>query len=332
MTAIDPEPPEGLPATRHMLLSSVAESLYWAGRHLERAEGTARLVRTHTEMFIDLPRAVGPGWGPLLAVTGSWTAFAEHHDAVDEDSVVSFLLADPSNEGSVVSSLTRARENFRVTRGFIPNRLWEIVNEADRWTRATAQAGCGRGRRVLWTEEVIRRCHTAHGSADATMSRDQAFAFMAIGREVEQADMTSRVLDVGGLTMTAAVDTLGPYGDIVWMKTLRALGAEQMYRRQMGALISPAAAIRFLLRDGAFPRSVEHSLTRAAQLVRELPNNQAALAATATVQRHLDQLGGEALEPAGLSNYLDELQVHLATLHDRLAETYFLAPVADEAR
>ena len=326
VTSLDRDVAVGSPAilgAHHLLLSSVAESLYWAGRHLERAEGTARLVRTHTELFIDLPRSAGLDWAPLLAVTGSRATYDEDHDAVDEDGVVSFLLADPENPGSVLSCLARARENARVTRGFLPNRPWEIVNEAERWARHSAKAGSSRGRRVLWTEEVIRRCHAATGSINATMSRDQAYAFMMIGRQLELADMTSRVLDVGGLTMTAVGDQVGPYVDLVWMKTLRALGAEQMYRRQMGAVAAPSAAIRFLLRDRTFPRSVEHCVTGVSLLVLDLPNRHDALVAAATVQRHLDAFDGDDGVPAGLGDYLDELQVHLGALHDRLSETFF---------
>src|SRR6476620_9060445 len=118
-----------------MLLSRVAEHVYWAGRYLERAEATARLVRTHTELFIDLPRSVGLGWAPLLAVTGSRESFDDGYDRVVEDDVVTFLLADSTHQGSVVASIALARENLRVTRGLIPRRLWEVVNETQRWVR-----------------------------------------------------------------------------------------------------------------------------------------------------------------------------------------------------
>ena len=87
--------PEIVPLPGAMLLSRVAEHIYWAGRYLERAEGTARLVKTHTELFVDLPRSVGLGWAPLLAVTGSREAFDDGYDRVTEDDVVGFLLADP---------------------------------------------------------------------------------------------------------------------------------------------------------------------------------------------------------------------------------------------
>lgn len=317
--------------SRTMLLSTVAEHLYWAGRHLERVEATARLVRTHTELYVDLPKAVGLGWDPLLAVTGTRESFGDAHDEVTEDDVVAFLLADAEHASSVVASLRQARENLRVTRGLIPRQLWEIVNEGQRWVQHTASAGCSRGQRLLWTAEVIRRCHTASGSETTLMSRDQAYAFLAIGRLLERADMTTRVLDVhAGITRAAGPDRLGPYADIVWMSTLRCLGGEQMYRGQMGGIISAPDAVRFLLRDTAFPRSVEHCLIEISRWLLELPHQEDPMAASVEVQHLLDAAEGDGeaspIDSEELHDYVDRLQLGLCGLHDRLVSTYFLSP------
>lgn len=313
--------------SRTALLSRVAEHLYWSGRYLERAEATARLVRTHTELFIDLPRSVGLGWAPLLAVTGSRESFDDGYDRVVEDDVVTFLLADSTHQGSVLTSIVQARENLRVTRGLIPRRLWEVVNETQRWVRSTAASGCSRGSRLMWTEEVIRRCHTVSGSVAATMSRDQSYAFLEIGRLVERADMTSRVLDVqAGILMGSVGDTIGPYTDLTWMSMLRSLGGEQMYRRQMGGVISASNAVQFLLRDTAFPRSVEHCLIEISRWLLELPHQEEPMAASAAVQRQLEMVDLEEIDADELHEFVDDLQLGLGGLHDRLVETYFLSP------
>ena len=125
----------------------------------------------------------------------------------------------------------------------------------------------------MWTEEVIRRCHTIIGSAASTMSRDLAYAFLEIGRLVERADMTSRVLDVqAGILMRADADTPLPYTDLTWMAMVRSLGGEQMYRRQMGGVISARNTVQFLLRDPGFPRSVERCLVETSHLLLQLPH------------------------------------------------------------
>src|SRR5580704_1947999 len=101
-----------------MLLSRVAESVYWSGRYLERAEATARMVKSHTELFVDLPKAAGLGWSPLLAITGE--AFVERRGAPTEEAVVQFLAADLDNVGSIRASVASARSNVRVSRVIFP--------------------------------------------------------------------------------------------------------------------------------------------------------------------------------------------------------------------
>lgn len=324
----DAPPPIRLPAA--MLLSRVAEHLYWAGRYLERVEGTARLVKTHTELFVDLPRSTGLGWAPLLAVTGSREAFDVGYERVTEDDVVAFLLAEPEHHGSVLVSIEQTRENLRVTRGLIPQRMWEVVNETRQWVQVSAVAGCARGSRIMWTEEVIRRCHTVIGTAASTMSRDLAYAFMEIGRLVERADMTSRVLDVqAGILMRANVDTPIPYTDLTWMAMLRSLGGEQMYRRQMGGVVSAPNAVQFLLREQAFPRSVEHCLIEIERNLVELPHHDDSIASARTIHALLDTVGGAEVDLVWLHQFVDDLQLALGGLHDQLAATYF--PAREEA-
>ena len=128
-----------------MLLSRVAENAYWAARYLERAEATARLVKAHTELYVDLPRSAGLTWGPLLTVTGSDDDYHRLHDHPTEEAVVSFLLSDPSHPGSVVASVAQAREDLRVTRTMVPRRTWETVNELHLWVRETRRDGIDRG-------------------------------------------------------------------------------------------------------------------------------------------------------------------------------------------
>jgi len=319
----DPEP-AAIQLPGAMLLSRVAEHLYWSGRYLERAEATARLVKTHTELFVDLPRSVGLGWAPLLAVTGAREAFDDGYDRVTEDDVVAFLLAAPVNHGSVVTSLEQARENLRVTRGLIPRRMWEVVNETRQWVHVSAVAGCARGSRIMWTEEVIRRCHTVIGTAASTMSRDLAYGFLEVGRLVERADMTSRVLDVqAGILMRTGADIPIPYRDLTWMAMVRSLGGEQMYRRQMGGVISSANTVHFLLREANFPRSVEHCLVEISRLLVELPHHEPAQGAAIATYALLDSVAPSEVDLDGIHTFVDDLQLALGRLHDQLAATYF---------
>src|SRR5262249_33631794 len=127
-----------------MLLSRFAETLYWAGRYLERAEATARMIRVHTELVLDLPLAAGVGWSPLLAVTGCSGEFLGRHTAPDEDDVVDFLATDPKNRGSVLASIGQARANLHASRVVLPNSSWEVMNNLHSWALASAEEAIGR--------------------------------------------------------------------------------------------------------------------------------------------------------------------------------------------
>ena len=130
----DSESPERFdPKEYTVLLSRVAESVYWSARYLERAEATARLIKVHTEMFLDLPLDAGIGWSPLLAVTGSREEFDDHHDHADEDTVIRFLAIEPTSTSSILTSISSARANFRVTRAIFPNSSWEELNQLFLW-------------------------------------------------------------------------------------------------------------------------------------------------------------------------------------------------------
>lgn len=311
-----------------MILSRVAESVYWAGRYLERAEATARLVKVHTELFLDLPRAAGVGWSPLLAVTGSGEEFLDRHPEPSEENVVDFLTVDTAHAGSVRSSVRMARENLRVTQALLPRTAWEALNELHHWLDAHEDNAVDRRTRLSWTDEVIRRTQLLQGIVVSTMSQDETYSFLEIGRFLERADMTTRVLDVqAGILLGGP--SLGAYADVTWMSILKSLAARQMFRRSMPAGVSGPEALRFLLKDAQFPRSVEHCMTQTSRALLELPSYDAPMAGCAEVQALLEEVDVEHLEPLEIHEFVDELQLGIAALHGLLNDSYF--SIATEA-
>jgi uncharacterized alpha-E superfamily protein len=313
-----------------MLLSRVAESVYWAGRYLERAEATARLVKVHTELFLDLPAMAGVGWSPLLAVTGTREAFDEHYnDAIEED-VIRFLTSDAASPTSILSSLTSARYNFRVTRNVLPASAWEQLNQLYLWVVQSRTLAVDRRTRLACMDRVIRDCYLLRGLLAGTMSHDEAYWFLEIGSLVERADMTTRVLDVqagvlmqDGTTATAN-SAVEAYSDITWVSVLRSLSAQQMFRRAVHSGITGQAALKFLLRDPQFPRSVEHCLTRISRALLELPHYDEAMVGCAKVQQLLVDSDINALSSESLHHHMDDLQIGIGGLHTAITETYFV--------
>ena len=242
-----------------MLLSRVAESVYWppvtsAGR------ATARLVHVHTELFLDLPKAAGLGWTPLSAVTGSGQAFHHRHTVASEEEVVDFLAVSAEHQGSIVASVAQAHANLRVTQAILPNEAWGVLNQLHLWAAETRHEAVDRRTRLAWTAQLIRQCQLFSGLLEGTLSHDDTYAFLEIGRGLERADMTTRVLDVQAGSLVGQSDGASPYADLMWMGVLRSLSAHQMFRRIVGPMVSGPVALRFLLRDPQFPRSVERCL------------------------------------------------------------------------
>src|SRR6516225_4956278 len=112
-----------------MLLSRVAGNLYWAARYLERAEDTARIIREHTNLMVDLPTSVAVTWEPLLAILGGRTEFDARHERADEQAIVRHLVADRANPGSILMSVEQAREDLRTCREVIPREAWQALND-----------------------------------------------------------------------------------------------------------------------------------------------------------------------------------------------------------
>jgi len=307
-----------------MLLSRVAETVYWAGRYLERAEGTARIIKVHTEQFLDMPKEAASGWEPLLAITGSREEFAELHPEATEEHVLQFLVADPENPSSILAALAQSRENMRTTRPVFPREAWEALNGLYLQAAETSEDAVPRRRRLAWLDTVIADCQRLTGLLVGCMSQDEAYLFLRIGRHVERSDMTTRVLDVqAGTLLAQRGGDLDAYSDMGWMSVLKSLSAYQMYRRKVQTRVRGAEVLRFLLQDPQFPRSVEHSLTKISVSMLELADHDAPMARCAAAQQLVEEAKVRSLAFEGLHDYVDELQQRIGAIHESVGATYF---------
>jgi uncharacterized alpha-E superfamily protein len=314
------------------MLSRVASHIYWFGRHTERAESTARLVGVNANLLLDLPRKMTFGWAPLVAITGGEEIFRNLYPETDEVSVVRFLLADARNPGSILSSLSLARENLRTTRDTLTRETWEVVNELYLYVREQGERSVQRRLRPAFLDRVIRTCQQLVGLLGSATSRDDAFNFMRLGYNVERADMTSRILDIRSeSTLPVQDDELGPFQNIQWMSLLKSLSAYQMYRRHVRARVSGPLVLKFLLQNDAFPRAVMFSLNRIEAGLKRLPHNRECLAANQRLKQAIANADVQALVVSGLSEFLDRVQQDLSRLHELVSETYFRIEAAAPA-
>lgn len=309
------------------MLSRVAENLYWMTRYMERAEDTARLINAVTLMSLDMPSGASFGWDALVRVAGLDHLFFAHYPEANEAEVMRFLIQDEDNPSSIMACVTHARENTRTFREVLPWESWEWVNELYLYARRQLPGDLDRRHRYEVLQGIIRRRQSIVGLLAGTMSRDAAFQFLRVGRNLERADMTSRILDVSHAVILPAGDPAGAqYGDMLWMNILKALSAYPMYRRHVSVHADSARVLDYLLKDPLLPRTVAHCLREIEDVLHTLPRPEPVLDAVAQVRAVLDTADGAALAKAGLHEFIDRLQIGLKATGQALGERYFRHP------
>ncbi|MDH3715510.1 MAG: alpha-E domain-containing protein [Gammaproteobacteria bacterium] len=310
------------------MLSRVAERIYWVARYIERTENTARLVNVYSDLMLDLPDGVGLQWRQLIDISGA-ANFSKRYRSAGERNVLRFMLCDRDNPNSVLSCLAAARENVRTTRDLVPSEGWENVNELYLFGRK--KFGAKNLPKGLYEvlSQVVGRCQQITGLLAGTMSHGDAYRFLRIGRHLERADMTTRIVDVGSATLIASGAEILRLENRLWMNVLRALSAYQMYRQHVRRRIKGTDAIAFLLQDTQFPRAVAHSLAEIQDSLQTLPRNDATLRAVGRARRLVNS-DVRALSGEHLHRFIDDLQAEIGAVHTQVESTWF-APELDEA-
>lgn len=308
------------------MLARVAENMYWMARYLERAEDVARLINVNAHLLLDLPKGIAPGWRPLVTMIGADDGFAEKYgDAIDETRILRFLIADRDNPQSVLASITSARGNARTFRDAIPREAWEEINALHLFTREQLQSGLSKRGRFAYLKDIIRRCQTVTGLLAGCMSHDEGYSFIRIGRDLERADMTSRILDVrtAGLIDSALADHRA-FDNIQWMSVLKSLTGYQMYRLEMQVRVQREAVLEFLLRSRHFPRSICFCLDELLVLLRFLGDAEHPMRVLESLRDELLSTDLQGFSQADLHQFIDSLQIAFAEVHRALDDTYFL--------
>jgi uncharacterized alpha-E superfamily protein len=307
-----------------MMLSRVAERMYWGARYIERAENTARLVRVYDAALLDLPDEAGVGWPLLVDICGARETFNARHPEGGDRETLEFLISDPGSPSSIVASLAQARENFRTTRDLCPTEAWRSVNELYLYGRKTLPKMASPRGRHEGLSGVVQRTQQLTGLLSGTMSHGDAYHFIRLGRNLERADMTTRIIDIAAATLLGARVAEDGLDNTLWMAVLKSLSGYQMYRQYVRRRIRDEDVIRFLLHDLLFPRAVAHCLGELETSMAKLPNHEGPLRAVVRLQRLVETRLPESVEEGALRQMMDDLQVELAEIHGQVAAAWFL--------
>jgi uncharacterized alpha-E superfamily protein len=303
------------------MLSRVAENIYWMGRHLERAENTARLVGVLSDTRLDHPDPADLVWETALSITGALEDFRTRGAACAEQDVAEFLLSDPQNPSSVLSICARARENHRTLLEILPRESWEEMNELHQL--ATQPGVATSQRRGEHLREVIGRAQAMAGLFLGAMNDDESYAFLRLGRAVERGDFAVRAMLGHFHVVEHEADDSQSLRGADWVGVLRSLTAFQMYRRSVQGPVTGVRVVRFLTCSTVFPRSIAYCAKEVEQVLARLPNSRSVAATAADLASELLNekcvSGIEADSPA----LLVKIQAELSALHDGITAGYF---------
>lgn len=312
------------------MLSRVADSIYWLNRYVERAENIARFVDVNQNLLLDSPSGLAQQWQPLIFTTGDLPLFKERYGEITEENVIQFLTFDRDYPNSILSCLISARENARSVREVISSEMWEQVNFAYLMVKDAANNKLNRAQLPEFFEEVKMSGHLFAGIMDATMSHGEGWHFGQVGRLLERADKTSRILDVKYFILLPSIQDVGtPLDEVQWMALLKSASAYEMYRKRQQHKITPNGVVEFLILDREFPRSIQFCLLQAERSLHQITGSplgtwcNSAERSLGRLRSELDFITIEEIIETGLHEFLDNLQKRINDTGEKIFETFF---------
>ena len=318
------------------MLSRVANTLYWMVRYVERADNMARLIDVNEQMLLDFEKIdskrLGGFWMPIIQAIGEEELFDELYGNAASAEVIRFLAGDRRNPNSIVSCVSQARENARMVRDQLSDELWEELNALYLFINSDEADRLLRDDPPKFHATIRRSVLTFHGIASSTITRNQGWDFMDLGRYLERADKTTRFLDICNFLPDGADGTPGAPGTLHWNAILRSCGAMGAFRAEDGGVPAPLPVARLLLFSPAFPRSVRFCIRRVDECLHSISGTPAgafsndAERACGRVRAELDFGSAEEIADDSLHTHLDHLQSCFNDIGDAIFRTYVLMP------
>lgn len=238
------------------MLSRIAQSLFWIGRYLERADDTARILDVQMQVLIEDPGMdERTSCEQLLSVMG----VEDYTGRPNRWMMLDLLAHNPDSPTSIAAAIGAARESARRARETLSTDIWAAINTT--WRGLSTARAMRPPDMFNW---VRNRTAMISGIADSTMSRDDGWNFYMLGRSIERVDMTARLLSTAALAS-------GP--QVAWPTTLRACGAYESFIRAYRGIEADRQAAEFLLLDRWFPRSIVSSLAEAERALSKLDSS-----------------------------------------------------------
>ena len=315
------------------MLSRVADSLYWMSRYIERAENNARIAGVNLQLLLDLtnPSEADPKqqWDPIISSLEENELFASLYDSPDGKAVIDFVSLQKKNPNSIHSCLTLARENARTTSEQISSEMWEQINRLYLFVKSDAAKKLARTSPYEFFKRIIAGSHLFQGITDATMTHGEGWDFIRIGKLLERADCTSRILDVKYHILLPSGEKVGGNVDTIqWMSVLRSCSALEAYRKIYVGQVAPWRVAEFIITHSAFPRSIRFSVDCFDAALHHISGSHETKYAneaerlSGRLRSDLDYVTIGDIFKFGLHEYLEQIQERLVEISNAMHATY----------
>jgi uncharacterized alpha-E superfamily protein len=315
------------------MLSRVADSCYWLSRYIERAETHARLLNVNMGLMLDLEDAdadsTRENWKPVLATLEDQELFNTLYEQIDGESVMEFVTFEKKNPNSVISAISSARENARTVREQISSEMWEHLNKLYLYLRSEAARAEYRHAPHDFYRKIIDGSHLFQGITDATMTHGEGWDFIQVGKFLERADSTSRVLDMKYHILLPSGERVGGSVDLTqWMAVLKSCSALEAYLKIRIGHVAAWEVAEFLILHHSFPRSIRFSVDSMDRAIHRISGTKVSGShndverLSGMLRAQIDYATIESVFSIGLHQYLDQTQKRLTDISDKLVKTY----------
>jgi len=297
------------------MLSRIADSMFWMSRYMARAEDTARLLDVTYHMLLEQSQdSYQLRWDGIITITGEQELFYRYYDEATPHNVFEFLAFREDNANSVVSCLTRVRENI--------NGLYHSVRGFD------AEKEISKGPHRFCTH-IVFGSHGFHGVTDGTLPRNEGWHFLEAGRALERAETTTRIVDVEYHKLLRSSSQVAQPDSHQWMAVLKSVSAYEIYRREYHSRIDPQKVAELLILHPRHPRSIRFNVAALQNALRSISgataNTYASEAERLTGKLH-DTLVYDRIEEIfarGLHPFLVDLLKTSRMIGENIARKYF---------
>lgn len=316
-----------------VMLSRVADSLYWMSRYLERAEHTARLIDVDLQLRLDQSPEAGPDrW---LRLIEALEAPLPSDGVIDAASLTQILTLDRTNPSSILSCVAAARENLRQVREQCSSEMWEQLNRLYLQVNSTTAGEAWILNSHVFFRAVQEGAHLFQGVTDSTMLHGEGWRYIQLGRFVERTDALTRLIGTHFAARTRTPDAAVESEEYLeWVGLLKSCSAFEAYCKTYTAELRPVRVAEFLLLNSEFPHSLRFSVDRVhtalhsiGELTERRTEQPVRLAGRLQATLNFSQI--DEIMVSGVNGYADGVRWQCTQVHNAIQQVYFDYPIEE---